>query len=387
MYTNAYLLVNSTGSNKYGGQKVLTAAAYPLTDFYAATGGGVYGGVALTASIQPQVNGGAVMYAGGSGTSNVVGQGFTPSISFAAGNGRQGRLRTVGVGRAATFYGGAVTYRGFSNGVTAVFVSGNLTGYLAANSGGYQSYLLTSFVGLPQQGTMAYIGPSGDAGTTALSYQSGLNSMFGAVSIIGIGATNTITVNATVGTGVLPLGTQVSFQLYNNNATNADNKSPLAYMNYNGLGQPRIPYFQGIKITKELANIAYTGVFGGGANSVTRSIHKRESFRTTKITAALRAGSYNRFMGKWFVAPVVQNDAGVFATWMSGTKDYAANIIARSSTVVSPNSSYWPGTPSAGSEGPSGITTVGPGSIVYKAGRYLPFNESTDGVSYRNKTT
>jgi len=79
----------------------------------------------------------------------------------------------------------------------------------------------------------------------------------------------------------------------------------------------------GQKITTMIAGVANTSLkYGSNAGMLTRSIHKVEAVRTTRVTSALRAGYYNKFTGKWSTVPVKSDDSAL--TNSTITSDNAA---------------------------------------------------------------
>lgn len=279
----AYTLVNSSGANIYG-------AGTTRNDFYSAAGS------AVSTSVPTgfKVVGGTVFRAASANAG-----------TKAAVNGLSSSAVALNV------FGGTRAYRGFINGVTSPIVSGahalgTFGGSINANSGGcaFSTTAAHNFIA----GTLVYIGPSG-TGSVAIAPGSGKNAIYGVHTVTGAGSTTFAT---SFPYFAMASGAQVTIQALNTSTTYPFAKTTNTIV--------------GTKITSALKGPA------GPVNTI-RSIHKRESYRTSKLTTALRAGSYNRYLGKWTSTVSLQNDYSTFSTWMA-TDDAAAPTVSTPGELV-----------------------------------------------------
>jgi hypothetical protein len=324
------LVVNTTGVN-LGGSR----GARELVDTFYQVNGTPFGtGVAATESTQPKVVGGAILAKGGS-----------TSTSFSNLDGL-----TLGQNNRS----GMAPYRGFTNGVVSAIISGTSQyGTVATCSGGFVN-ISTELIKQHGfiAGTKVLLSPSGN---TAVAPGSGRNSLYGTVTVtlVGTGTFNCNMPLTVLTTGYI--GAQLQMQALSDTPT-------FANINKGQYIAARAGY--------TIAGVASNAMkFMARDTTNACSIHKRDAYRVTKITTALRAGSYNRYTGKWLALPTIANDATAVSS-MGATSDHAANVTPRSATVGS-----------GGSQ-----TTIGPGELVYKSGRPKAFG-TADGATYSAKTT
>ena len=255
----------------------------------------------------------------------------------------------------ASFYNAGVknptTYRGLNNGVTSVFSSGSCGAFRALPSGGYCAFTGTTVNDYFRVGTILYIGPSG-ASTTVVASTSGINSIYGVhtVTTSTIGSMDFVTDKKDI-KGIADAASK------NFKVTAQALSASYTFSNINKGA------YVGSKLTNQIAGVYDTTLRSMSNNpsqnglDIHRSIKKREAFRTTKILTALRAGSYNRFTGKWNVAPTVANDAGTGAATGAMTADHAATVNPRKAAA-------------------QGVTA----EIVIKSGKPKPWTPVLDGA-------
>jgi hypothetical protein len=204
---------------------------------------------------------------------------------------------------ASVVYNNNKPYRGFNNGINSVFTTGSI-GFVVSESGGKCGFLAITAHGGLTAGKLVQIGPSGSS-AVAGGPQMAVNGLYGIHTISGAGANgfNSWTPFIAAYNGTVVEG-KIIDTTYNFNTMTA--------------GQ-----YVGQKITTLLAGKSNTSLkFGSNAGMLTRSINKVESVRTTKTLTALRAGSFNRYTGKWTAAVTVSSDGAV--TNSTITSDNAA---------------------------------------------------------------
>jgi hypothetical protein len=315
------LVVNTSGTNLYGNADSVS------TNTYYTTAGVPYGSGDTASLSQPKVVGGAVLAK------------ISSSISA---------LDPVTPGYAAGVKPtGPTVYRGFNNGISNVFISGALHGYKTAASGGYCSFSGIAGSDLTKVGNKVYIGPSG-TGNVGVASTSGLNSLYGVHTITLSNLMNIVTDRKDIPEAPATT-TKVTIQAIDTSYT---------------CGTMTAGNYVGAKMTNAIAGVYNTTLRSmsndpskNGVN-IARSIKSRVGWRTTKITTALRNGSFNRYLGKWTSAPSPSNDASATAAGGNTTADHAATVTPRTA-----------GNP-------------GPGEIVIKTGKPRPITPVLDGVWY-----
>ena len=307
----------------------------------------------ITNAIQPKVKGGAAMNLGCTGTTQSAG-----AVKLTDGAGTiSSALNGVMLGGRFGYFVGSRPYRGDDNGVTFalgtqyaitgipmsganIAFSGSPTNMLAlltycsGLAGGTASGFTTSGVvnglNLPM-----YIGAPTVTSGVGIAYQSGANAgYYGSSNIISAiwSGTNSGTFIASPAVGVSGTYNTSGVALLMNVPQSSTTWAVTGPVNYQGSWNAQSPGLAGMTnaltsrafIAQRLSNMTIAGIggtagtlltggnvllSGGNAGILTRSINKREQVRTTKITTALRAGYYNRFLGKWTTAPSIQADA------------------------------------------------------------------------------
>ena len=307
----------------------------------------------ITSTIQPKVKGGAAMNLGCTGTTQSAG-----AIKWTDGAGSiSSALNSVMLGGRFGYFVGSRPYRGDDNGVTfALGTQYSVTGiamsganvaftgnaatmmgllvYCSGLAGGTASGFTPSGVvngfSLP-----VYVGAPTVTSGVGIAYQSGANAgYYGSVNIISAiwSGTNSGTFIASPAVGVSGTYNTSGVAVLMNVPQSGTTWAVTGPVNYQGSYNAQSPGLAGMTnalasrafIAQRLSNMTIAGIggtagtlltggnvllSGGNAGILTRSINKREQIRTTKITAALRAGYYNRFLGKWTTAPSIQADA------------------------------------------------------------------------------
>jgi len=319
------VVVNTSGTNLAG-----TASNGTNTNTFFTAAGVPYSSGSTYISSQPKVVGGTAL------------------TKFAASAGL-GALNSLSLGYAAGVTPtGPVSYRGANNGISCAFISGALHGFKAAASGGY-----CAFTGVTGPavivGTKLYVGPSG-TGQVAIGNNMPANAVYGIHTVTAANALDIVTDRKDIPDAAANT-TKVTMQAINTSYSFAT-LTKGAYVGYN--------------LTNKLAGV-YSTVLRAPANdpskngvNIHRSINKLEAVRTTKFLTALRAGSYNRFTGKWITAPTVSNDTSATAAGGNLTNDDAATINPRTGVA---------------------------GDIIIKTGRPKPWAPDWDGVPTYSKKT
>ena len=304
----------------------------------------------ITSTIQPKVKGGAAMNLGCTGTTQSAG-----AIKWTDGAGSiSSALNSVMLGGRFGYFVGSRPYRGDDNGatfalgtniaVTGIAMSGAnivFTGAPTAMTAllAYVNGLSAVTVSASGQTTglnlPIYFGPPTVTSGVGIAYQSGANAgYYGSSTILTAvwSGTNSGTFIANPAVGVSGIYNSSGVALTLGYPTSGTTWGVTGPVNYQGSYNAQSPGLAGMTnalasrafIAQRLSNMTIAGIggtagtlltggnvllSGGNAGILTRSINKREQIRTTKITAALRAGYYNRFLGKWTTAPSIQADA------------------------------------------------------------------------------
>jgi hypothetical protein len=212
------------------------------------------------------------------------------------------KLDGVSLGRAtANPTTNNISYRGLANGVGTAFKGTELSNIIQeCSSGGYCSYSGTTLasrliINALSVGTWLNVNPS----SVAVLPRAFKNMMFSAQQITAL--------NSTTGVFVTNLPYSVNYSgtyvVMNANSRNFNTQAKGQYIIH--------------KLANSIAGTYDAKLLGAGnAGTLTRSIQKVETTRTTKTLTALRAGYFNKYTGKWTTAPGIAED--YTATYWTG---------------------------------------------------------------------
>ena len=200
------------------------------------------------------------------------------------------------------------TVRGLGNGVLAVGLDSEISGTVIGSSG-TPAYVAISGIDAANNvvinalsvGSYLYVNP----GTSAVAPGSSVNMLYSTQKISAMAsATGYVVTNLPY--NVVYSGLSVCLR-------------PLT-STWNWNTQTAGKYV-GQKMTTQLAGVANTALaFGSNNGQLTRSINKVASVRTTKLTTALRAGSFNCVTGKWSAVPTLSSDGAITNSTITSDK-------------------------------------------------------------------
>lgn len=214
-------------------------------------------------------------------------------------------LDNVKSNRPTSIFGGGRVYRGLGNGA-ASWATGAF--YCSASeSGGYLGFLTTEGTTHPWAvGDLVSVRPSG-----AVAPQASGNYIYG-VQTIAIAGTNGFSTSFKYDASANGMKAVVSRLVQDTTTKFATNNQVIA-----------------ARITTKLYGESNNALLTAGNKVGRGSTHQVVSVRTQRTMSALRAGSYNRYTGKWVAVPTVANDFATSTFSFGGVtlSDTAANMI------------------------------------------------------------